>query len=100
MSVLTSGEILDLSKKSRSGELIDESLSEALLNITDTITSFENEMNKAFAAADEANAAAKAAKEANMELYSRIATVEEKTEEKSEEFTPIDYSEVFEEEKK
>lgn len=98
MAVLSPDEILDITRRIRAGELLDEALTDALINITDTVNELNAVAERSIAAADAANAAAKTAKEANAELYSRMTATETSEEtEAIEEIEPITYEDLFDE---
>lgn len=101
MAVRTPDEILDITRKIRAGEIVDEALTEVLIDITDTVNELNGKAEQALAAADEANAAARTAKEANAELYARITAVEvDETTEEAVEVEPLEYEDLFESEDK
>lgn len=98
MAVRSPEEILDITRRIRTGELVDEALTEVLIDITDTVNEMNASAERAIAAADQANAAAKTAKEANAELYSRMTATETEAESLVvEEAEPILYEDLFEE---
>ena len=95
-------EIADIARRIRSGEIIDENLSTALIDITDTVSALSIAAEKFQKMADEANAAAKLAKEANAELYTRISTSTDNENnenyEESEKPNVVTYDDIFDKE--
>ena len=95
----TMDEISDIARRIRSGEIVDEALSTALIDVTDTVAALSIATENLQKMADEANAAARTAKEANAELYARISTTESSNENINEpEKEVVSYEDIFESE--
>ena len=96
----TMDEISDIARRIRSGEIVDEALSTALIDVTDTVAALSVATENLQKMADEANAAARTAKEANAELYARISTSENTNENTTDEAEKkvVSYDDIFESE--